>query len=144
MAGLSSVALAAAPNFDTASMRVGCALKGIPQRTYHLGMSLAQPPSALEIAANHLTMPSMSQLDLFPQASEAVSPVPSVDAVRARFEELLARLRAATLDLPLTERELAYWRVVTPQMANWLPAAEREAVCTEFADHVSRLGNAAA
>ena len=125
-------------------MSVGCALKGIPQRTYHLGMSLTQPPFALENAANHLTMPGMSQLDLFPQSSEAVSAIPSVDAVRARFEDLLARLRSATSDLPFTPRELAYWQVVTPQMANWLPQAEREAVCAEFSDHLSRLGKTAA
>ncbi|MDR3508877.1 MAG: hypothetical protein P4L64_13360 [Caulobacteraceae bacterium] len=107
-------------------------------------MSLTQPSSALEKAANHLSMPDMSQLDLFPQSSQAVSPVPSVDDVRARFEDLLSRLRLATSDLPLTERELAYWRVVTPQMANWLPQAERDAVCAEFAGHVSRLSKVAA
>lgn len=41
--------------------------------------------------------------------------------------------------MPFTARELAYWQVVTPQMANWLPPDEREAVCTEFSDHMSRL-----
>ncbi|MDR3510269.1 MAG: hypothetical protein P4L73_01425 [Caulobacteraceae bacterium] len=99
---------------------------------------------ALEKAANHLTMPSMSQLDLFPQSAEAASPIPSVDAVRARFEDMLARLRSATSDLPFTPKELAYWRVVTPQMANWLPPVEREAVCAEFSEHITRLGKAAA
>jgi hypothetical protein len=57
---------------------------------------------------------------------------------------MLARLRSATSDLPFTARELAYWQVVTPQMANWLPRPEREAVCAEFSDHISRLGKAAA
>jgi len=85
----------------------------------------------------------MSQMDLFPQPTETVSPVPSVDAVRARFETMLARLRAATSDLPFTPRELAYWEVVTPQMANWLPVEEQQAVCAEFSEHISRLGKAA-
>lgn len=85
----------------------------------------------------------MSQMDLFPRAQPAESPIPSVDLVRARFETMLAALRAATKDLPFTERELAYWEVVTPQMANWLPPEEREAVCLEFSDHLSRLRKAA-
>lgn len=88
-------------------------------------------------------MMAMSQMDLFPQAAVVESPIPSVDAVRARFEAMLAALRAATEDLPFTPRELAYWEVVTPQMANWLPTEEREAVCLEFSGHVSRLRQAA-
>ena len=85
----------------------------------------------------------MSQMDLFPQASTVESSIPSVDVVRARFERVLAALRAATRDLPFTPRELAYWEVVTPQMANWLPPEERDAVCAEFSGHVSRLRKAA-
>jgi len=85
----------------------------------------------------------MSQLDLFPQPSQAVSTVPTVDTVRARFDQMLGRLRAATSDLPFTDRELAYWQTVTPQMANWLPQDERDAVCTEFSLHISRLAKAA-
>lgn len=81
----------------------------------------------------------MSQLDLFPQSSQAVSPTPSVDTIRARIEAMLAPLRAATTDLPFTARELAYWEVVTPQMTNWLPADELAAVCAEFSGRVSRL-----
>lgn len=51
---------------------------------------------------------------------------------------MLARLRAAS-EMPLTEREVAFWRVVTPQMSNWLPADERQAVCAEFNEHLARL-----
>ena len=86
----------------------------------------------------------MSQMDLFAQPVEAPSPIPSVDAVRARFEAMLGALRAAARDLPFTPRELAYWEVVTPQMANWLPPEEREAVCAEFAAHLARLRQTAA
>ena len=86
---------------------------------------------------------TLSQMDLFPQPAETGSPVPTADAVRARVETMLARLRAATSDLPFTPRELAYWEVVTPQMANWLPLDERQAVCAEFSGHIARLGKAA-
>jgi hypothetical protein len=86
----------------------------------------------------------MSQLDLFPQPAQTVSAIPSVDAVRARLDALLGRLRAAQSALPFTPRELAYWEVVTPQMANWLPEAERAEVCAEFSAHLARLSRAAA
>jgi len=85
----------------------------------------------------------MSQMDLFPQGATLESPVPSADAIRARFERLLAALRTATQESPFTPRELAYWEVVTPQMANWLPPEEREAICAEFSNQVSRLRKAA-
>lgn len=41
--------------------------------------------------------------------------------------------------MPLTERELALWKVVTPQMSNWLTPEEKAAVCTEFEAQVVRL-----
>jgi hypothetical protein len=107
-------------------------------------MSWTQRPSALERTANQSNMRGMSQMDLFPEASKAESPVPSVESVRARLEAVLSALRAASADSPLTPRELAYWEVVTPQMANWLPAEEREAICAEFFDHLSRLRRVAA
>jgi hypothetical protein len=86
----------------------------------------------------------MSQMDLFPQPSPVISSIPSVDAVRARLAAMLARLRAATLNPPFTARELAYWEVVTPQMANWLPQDERDEICAEFSEHISRLSKLAA
>jgi hypothetical protein len=86
----------------------------------------------------------MAQLDLFPQLAQAVSATPSVDAVRARLDAMLDRLRAADSELPFTTRELAYWEVVTPQMSNWLPEAERADVCAEFSAHLARLCRAAA
>ncbi len=78
-------------------------------------------------------------MDLFPQASTQPSPIPSVESVRARFQTMLGALRAAKRELPFTPRELAYWEVVTPQMANWLPPEEREAIRAEFSEHLSRL-----
>ena len=85
----------------------------------------------------------MSQMDLFPQAFTVEPPVPSIEMVRARLERVLQALRASTRELPFTERELAYWEVVTPQMSNWLPPEEREAICVEFSNHLSRLRKAA-
>jgi len=99
--------------------------------------------AALANAANHSRMVSMSQMDLFPQASKVESSIPSVDEVRARFEVLLGALRAARENPPFTPRQLAYWEVVAPQMANWLPPEEREAVCLEFSEHLSRWRKAA-
>jgi hypothetical protein len=135
--------LAAAPNFEIALVSVGCALKPVPTALHHVELRRAQPSSALETTANQSNIPGMSQMDLFPQAATLESPIPSLESVRARFETMLSALRAAKAELPFTPRELAYWEVVTPQMANWLPPEEREAVCAEFSGHVSRLRQAA-
>lgn len=83
----------------------------------------------------------MSQLELFPpclDAAKSEPTVPSVESIRARFEVLLETLRSAEV-MPLTERELAFWKVVTPQMSNWLPPEEKAAVCAEFEAYVERL-----
>ncbi|ALL13189.1 hypothetical protein [Caulobacter henricii] len=83
----------------------------------------------------------MSQLELFPPSPDAAKPeptVPSVESIRARLEALLEKFRGAEV-MPLTERELAFWKVVTPQMSNWLPPEEKAAVCWEFETHLARL-----
>lgn len=80
----------------------------------------------------------MSQFELFAQPVVVEPTVPTVESIRARFEALLAPLRTAT-EMPLSDKELAYWKVVAPQMANWLPTAERDAVCRELAGHMERL-----
>lgn len=84
----------------------------------------------------------MSQLELFAQSSVAVSAVPTAESVRARLEAVLALLRVAS-ELPWSPREAARWKVIVPQMVDWLPPEEQEAVRMEFAVHVQRLEIAA-
>jgi len=81
---------------------------------------------------------NMSQFDLFSQPVEQLSPAPSVDSVRARLEALLASMRVAET-LPLTNKQLAFWTVVVPQMTNWLPDDEKSRICGEFDSHIARL-----
>jgi hypothetical protein len=85
----------------------------------------------------------MSQFELFAQPAVVEPTVPTVESIRARFEALLGPMRSAE-SMPLTDRELAYWKVVAPQMANWLPEGERDAVRDEFAAQVARLSGAGA
>ncbi len=80
----------------------------------------------------------MSQFELFESPVEQPSTVPSVDAVRSRLEALLNGLRAAEA-MPLTDKQLRFWTTVVPQMSNWLPDDEREAVRREFDAQVQRL-----
>ncbi len=80
----------------------------------------------------------MAQLEMFTQPVVVEPTVPSVESIRERLAALLRSLRDAD-DMPLTARELAYWKVVTPQMSNWLPPEERAAVCAEFEEQVGRL-----
>jgi hypothetical protein len=92
----------------------------------------------LTVDANQLNIYAMAQMDLFAAAVSAPSPVPTEESIRLRFETILVRLRQAS-EMPLTEREVAFWKVVTPQMSNWLPPVERQAVCAEFNEHLERL-----
>lgn len=85
----------------------------------------------------------MSQFELFERSSEQPSSAPSVDAVRVRLEAVLNSLRMAQT-MPLTEKQLAFWTTVVPQMTNWLAADEKAAVCAEFDRHVARLSRHAA
>ncbi len=41
--------------------------------------------------------------------------------------------------MPLTDKELRFWRTVMPQTTAWLPNEEHRAVCAEFDMHVARL-----
>jgi hypothetical protein len=80
----------------------------------------------------------MIQMELFEQPKVVVSSEPSVETIRARCNAVLNRLREADR-MPLTPRELAFWKVVMPQTTNWLPPEERKAVCEEFTSQVLRL-----
>lgn len=84
----------------------------------------------------------MSQPDLFGSTPQRL-PQPDPEAVRARVGKLLAVLREAEV-MPLTDKELRFWRTVVPQTTNWLPPEEKAAVCAEFEAQVRRLTRQAA
>ncbi|MGH9394746.1 MAG: hypothetical protein ACRD1E_11300 [Terriglobales bacterium] len=52
--------------------------------------------------------------------------------------ELLDRLRGSET-MPLSPKDLRFWRTVFPQMSRWLPEEERNAMCAVFATELARL-----
>jgi len=74
----------------------------------------------------------MIQLELFPPSEVAVPTKPPIESARARLNAALATLRSAS-QMPWTAKEVAFWKVVFPQMSKWLPAEERRLLCDEFA-----------
>ncbi|MGO9744361.1 MAG: hypothetical protein ACLPN5_23140 [Roseiarcus sp.] len=91
-------------------------------------------------------MTSYVQLDLFgdnpPErpSAEAKPRAPQVDPDKVRGELLavLAKVRAAKT-IPWDARREQYWRVVFPQMTNWLPDDEAQRLRAEFAAEMQRL-----
>lgn len=84
----------------------------------------------------------MSQPDLFGSTPQPL-PRPDPEAVRKRMHELLRTLREADV-MPLTDKELRFWRVVAPQTTRWLPPDERAALLSELDTHLGRLTRKAA
>lgn len=70
----------------------------------------------------------MAQLEMFNHAP-TVSAAPSAEQVRARLDAIFATLRCAD---KASESELRWLKVVVPQMAQWLPEAERAGVVAAF------------
>ena len=58
--------------------------------------------------------------------------------MRAELVEVLSTARAAAT-LPWDARKTLYWRVVFPQMCNWLPEEEAARLRAEFAAELQRL-----
>lgn len=79
----------------------------------------------------------MSQPDLFGATPQPL-PQPDPAAVRQRMNELLRILRQADV-MPLTDKELRFWRTVAPQTTRWLDPDERTAILVEFEAQVERL-----
>lgn len=67
---------------------------------------------------------------------------PSPDRVRRRIEGLIDKARGAS-SMPWSERDLAMWEIVVPQMSRWLPDDEAQQLCFAFAAEVERLRKAA-
>jgi hypothetical protein len=83
----------------------------------------------------------MAQFDLFAGTDVVQRPArPSEEEIRIRVEGILNALRQAT-QLPWTDEELRFQRTVVPQMTNWLPSEEADALRTEFHSHLERLSN---
>lgn len=70
----------------------------------------------------------MAQLEMF-NPVPPVSTAPSVEQVRARLEAIFATLRCG--DKP-SWNEIRRLKLVIPQMAQWLPEAERTQAIGEF------------
>jgi len=84
--------------------------------------------------------PLPGQLDMF-GAPPARSYDPDPETVRAELMAVLARARAAP-DKPWDAREASLYRVIFPQMANWLPLEEARRLRTAFARELARLDRA--
>jgi hypothetical protein len=90
-------------------------------------------------------MSSARQLDLFrndePLSDEEYQgPVFEADPqeVREELNELPATVRAAQT-LPWDADRVGFWRLVFPQMSNWLPAEEARQLCGDFEAELVRL-----
>jgi hypothetical protein len=84
----------------------------------------------------------MSQPDLFGAVAQPL-PQPDPEAVRRRMHDLLRTLRDADV-MPLTDKELRFWRTVAPQTTRWLPSEERASMLADFDAQVDRLTRKAA
>lgn len=83
------------------------------------------------------------QADLFPTTASVAEP-PVFDpkrmeaAVRPRLSRLLAEARAASR-MPWDEQRVGVHAELFHNMANWLPAAERDALRAAFEKELERL-----
>lgn len=71
-----------------------------------------------------------------------MSYLPDPADIRRRLTGLLEKARNAAT-LPWTERDARMWRIVFPNMANWLPEQEANELRAAFAEEMRRLMNAA-
>jgi hypothetical protein len=82
-------------------------------------------------------LPGRSQLDMF-GAPPAQSYDPDPESVRAELLQVLAKAKAAPAE-PWDRREASLYRVIFPQMANWLPDKEAGQLRFEFETEMKRL-----
>lgn len=61
---------------------------------------------------------------------------PKPEHVRARLHDMLARLRAGE---PMPHTTIRLWRMIFPQMTNWLPAEEAGQLKAEFTTALQQL-----
>lgn len=70
-------------------------------------------------------------------ASQLYEPDPA--EIRQELHEILEEARSATEGSPWDEQTFKYHKVVFSQMANWLPANERDQLRFEFAQQIERI-----
>jgi hypothetical protein len=82
----------------------------------------------------------MAQLDLFGKSQLRVSVPqrPDLSAIRLRLVQVLEELKGAT-QIPWAPTQLKSWQHVFYNMANWLPADERDDFRQRFTQELSRL-----
>ena len=68
--------------------------------------------------------------------------LPDPQDIRRELTAVLAEARSAKT-MPWNDYRARYWQTVFPQMANWLPEAERDQLRFEFAQEIERLNAAA-
>ncbi len=64
--------------------------------------------------------------------------MPTAEDVRPRLTAVVERLRRSET-MPLSSKDLLFWRTVVPQMSRWLPPEERDQVCAAFDAELERL-----
>lgn len=80
----------------------------------------------------------MPQLDMFGALPRSAPKLPTAEDVRPELTEVLDRLRASEA-MPLSPKDLHFWRTVFPQMSRWLPDKEQIEMCAAFAAELARL-----
>jgi hypothetical protein len=73
----------------------------------------------------------MSQLEMFAPPAARGPKMPTADTVRPKLEAVLDQLRNGGAS-SWSEAEHCRWRVIFPQMCDWLPEGERELKKAEF------------
>ncbi len=83
------------------------------------------------------------QQSLFPAGSdEPRIPTPEPEDIRRQLLGVLRLLREAET-LPWSPHEFRTWRIIFPQMTNWLPDDEAEDLKDAFAREMDRWGDRA-
>lgn len=87
-------------------------------------------------------MTTDAQVSLFGDgrmAAPARASVPDPQAIRGRLGRLLETLRTSK-SMPFSDRDIRMWQIVVPNMTRWLPNDEADAIRSEFANEMKRLG----
>ena len=83
------------------------------------------------------------QRSLFPASSDGLKiPKPKPEAIRRRLLGVL-RLLGQSETFPWSPAQFRSWRIVFPQMTNWLPDDEAEDLKDAFVREIDRWGDEA-